>query len=254
MSETIKYSDVSEQLLAKLNQKWVERLKASKDMATRVALFRGYDIQTPEEEKIIQFFVSKIDPPKSSVTTESLVRAELEAAEAKGVSITDPALEAEWEKKIATAREADRKSQLEEMAKQFTEIKSVLGDIVTEEDFFGSMAQDIKAMGQPEKEKGTDDLDQFSPVANMKKQDPVTPPAPAVIVEGYPEGVTPDTDVSDMKWIGAAILEKLNANNIFSASQFFALTYDQAVEICKSPLTPTRYKKYFQSSQAPQLI
>lgn len=245
----MKVSAKTQALMDKLHDKrWIKTFLSAKTGEDRLSLLRNYNIQTQEEESVIQYLVDRMAPPRASVTFESQVRFEMEEQAKDGDIIQDPQQEAYWETRLDEARKQDLNSEYKALEAHFSEISKIIPEI-TREDYFPShlhvFAFPHKATSSPVQNPPEVTLSATSTVSEPTQPKPVEPPP----------GVAPgDEVVTSLKGISTASAERLNEAGIFTAKQFFALTYEQAVQILKTPLVAAKFKGLFATSPTPATI
>ena len=121
--------NVTENLMGRLNPKWVERFRKLKSHEQRVALLRDYPIQSGEEEAVIQLLIDKLDPAMPSVTRVTQVREEMQRDEAKGANsehgLDKPEGEKYWQEKLDTAAKLDEIDRKAVVTKRHEDIRKL---------------------------------------------------------------------------------------------------------------------------------
>lgn len=112
--------------LRELNRKYMDMYDQAKP-GEKLFVLRAYDVQTPKEEALLQVAIDQIEPAAIVDSEEAKVRREMEEMAAKGIEIDDPKTEAQWEAKLAAAREKDREkaeAEKERRNQQFVDEKA----------------------------------------------------------------------------------------------------------------------------------
>lgn len=95
--------------LRKINPKFMETFDKMKGN-NRVHWLKAYNVGCPVEEALVQFALDEIMPIKLSQTEESRVRREMAEEASKGIEISSPEEEAEWEEKLQAAMVKDKEN------------------------------------------------------------------------------------------------------------------------------------------------
>lgn len=228
-------------LFVKLHDKrWIKRFTVANSQSDRISLLNSYNIQTQEEEAVIQLLLDKLSPPKISITFESLVRAELEEVQKNGDVLTTREAEREWQEKIDAAILLDRAQQKHMVETHYLQVKKYLPN-VSLEDFF----PEAQTVGLPKKELP------ISPPMAAAAQETTNP---SVSTKVYPDGLTFDSPLTDLKGLGVASLERLSAEGITMVGPYFELTADEATTILKTPIITAKHRDFFRKTITPNLI
>jgi len=224
--------NVAENLMSRLNPKWVERFKKLKEHEKRVALIRDYPIQSPEEEAVIQLLIDKLDPATPSVTRVSQVREAMQREEAKGATaehrLDTREGEEYWQKKLDEAAKLDELDRAAEMARRHAEIKKLFPELLP------------SASNQPNNQP----LSRVPAVTVNMKTGEAKIGVPAVSRPSSPQ--VPVTDsLNAVPGFGKKVVDSFMSHGVTCQKQLFDLTYSQALAIAKTPLVLAKIKDKF---------
>jgi len=232
--------NVTENLMARLNPKWVERFKKVKGYQQRVALVRDYPIQTHEEEAVIQLLVDKLDPAMPSQTRVTAVRAEMQRDEAKGVGaehrLDTPEGEKYWQGQLDSASSLDELDRKAEVARRHAEIRKLFPGLLVDEEG-GKEAPPSSSLPAITVNPKTKEATVADPT---QKNAPMPNPVP--------NGATTE-DLSTLPGFGKKTVDNFIEHGVVCQRQLFELTYSQALVIARTPLVLAKIKDKFKSEK-----
>lgn len=240
----MKVSNKTQGLLSQLHdQRWVRTFLSASKMEDRISLLRAYNVQEQKEEAIIQFLLDKLDPPKSSVTFESQVRNEKDLAEQKsGKSIQTPEEEKYWQDRINKARAMDQEAQAHMLMQHYQAVNEVLPEVTLQDYFPGAV---VSPPSMVDTSVPKHDIVQDGTVQSQENE---LKTIPVEVVKKYPDNLRGDDEVTKLPGIAEASAKRLTDANIITISQLFAMTYEQATAVLKTPLVIARYKDFFEKT------
>jgi predicted flap endonuclease-1-like 5' DNA nuclease len=229
-------TNVTENLMSRLNPKWVERFNKVKGHAQKVALVRDYPIQSGEEEAIIQLLIDKLDPAMPSVTRVSQVREEIQRDESKGTAaehrLDNPEGEAYWQERLDTAANLDEIDRKSEVTRRHAEIKKLFPELTLEAE-----ATTAKVEKTP-----TITINPTTKEAKIAE----TPPANTTKLPSS-QPATGTDDLKSVPGFGKKTADNFIERGIVCQKQLFDLTYSQALAIAKTALVLAKIKDKFKS-------
>jgi hypothetical protein len=211
------------------NKAWIKNFNSANSFQKRIAWLRNYNVQTKDEEAIIQLLVDKFDPPKASVTKVSQVRKEMELLEAKGQKIDNPKDEAMWQAKLDEAAALDKVEQQAVLDQHMAEIQKLFPDLDISM-FLPSGPVHISVAHPLEAEKKSEPINVGSPAAQTFKDEKIVP-----------------TPLERLEGLTVASQDKLKAAGVNDVEAFFALGYKKALEILQSEVVVSRFKNRFKT-------
>lgn len=237
-------ANVTENLMSRLDVKWVEKFKKLKSREHRVAWIRNYPTQSSEEESIMQILVDKLDPPTPSITRVSQVREEMQRDEAKGTNgehrIDTPEGEAYWQDKLDTASKLDEADRVAAVEQRQAEIKKLFPELFKDDEF-----SEI-APSTPLSKLPSISVNMATNKATLQEESkPATEQAPVKKQEKISAINIDSCELDSVPGFGKDTINKFIDKGIVSKEKLFELTYTQALAIAKTGLVLAKIKDKF---------